>query len=183
MTFVKIILLSMALSVDSFAVSMSGAVSMGRINASKAIGTASILGIIQTAFFMTGCLAGGIVSVWISQWGRYIGFALLLYVAGTMIAETAGKKQEKARDFGSIWKIIVAAVATSIDAIAVGTSFGLTGIERGTVLLTSLMIFIATVAFALSGMYCGNAIGRRFGKSSGYFAGIILIIIGIGLLR
>jgi len=182
MSIISIILLAIALSVDSLAVSMSGAVSMGRLRAGKVAEVTLSLAFIQTAFLLGGYFAGEAVSTWISKWGSWIGFGLLMYVGGEMIIEAIRGSEEDQRDFGSPWKIIVAAVATSIDAVAVGASFGLTQLCSTDLWATALMTFIATILFAGAGMFCGSAIGRKFGRPAGLCAGIVLIVIGIQLL-
>lgn len=180
----EIILLAMALSVDSLAVSMSGSVTLGKLKFGNVGIVVLTLGTIQTIFFLCGFYAGEVVSNWIEKFGPYVGFCLLLYVAGGMIRESLSKDVSvEKRDFSSIWKIILAAIATSIDAVAVGASMGLSGTVSGKeVCSISVATFIATVLFATAGMFCGCKIGTKFGKPAGLVAGIVLLIIGIGLL-
>jgi len=181
MTFFEIILMAAALSIDSFAVSMSGAVSMGKLQFQKIAKVSICLAVVQTAFFLGGFFAGGVIGNWVETWGTYIGFGLLLFVGFDMIKE-AMKGDEGERDFSGSWKIIIAAVATSIDAIAVGASFGLAKFASADVFYTAVATFIATIAFAVAGMLSGSAVGRRFGKPAKVVAGIVLLAIGINIL-
>lgn len=181
MTFIEIILMAAALSIDSFAVSMSGAVSVGKLQFQKVAKVSICLAVVQTAFFLGGFFAGEVVGNWVETWGTYIGFGLLLYVGLDMIRE-AMKADEGERDFSGAWKIIVAAVATSIDAVAVGASFGLAGFASADVFYTAAATFIATIAFAVAGMFSGSVVGRRFGKPAKVAAGVVLIAIGVNIL-
>ena len=181
MTIGSAILVSIALSIDTFAVSMSGSVSMGRLRLAKVAGVALSLAFVQTVFLLGGYYAGDAVARLIEKWGRYLGFAMLLYVGVDMIVEAVRNKEES-QDFSGAWKILVAAVATSIDAVAVGASFGLSLVPAGELWLTAGVTFAATVIFAVSGMFCGSAVGRAFGRPAKIVAGIVLIAIGLEIL-
>jgi len=174
--------MAIALSIDSFAVSMSGAVSMGRLQLPKVAKASLTLAVVQTVFFLGGFFAGEAVGNWVEKWGSYIGFALLLFVGFDMTREAMNDKDEAPRDFSGSWKIIIAAVATSIDAVAVGASFGLAQVTPEDVYLTAFSTFIATVLFALAGMFSGSAVGRRFGRPAKIAAGIVLLAIGVNIL-
>lgn len=182
MTIIEIILLAVALSIDSLAVSFSGAVSMGRLDWKKVVEVSLVLAIVQTGFFIGGYYAGDAVSSLIQEFGKYLGFSILLYLGIKMIRESHDDRDEESKDFSSIGRILAAGVATSIDAVAVGASFGLTGIVSRDFYITSAATFIATVVFAVLGMCCGSFIGRKWNKASKLAAGIVLIVIGIRIL-
>lgn len=185
----KAIAIAIALSVDSMAVSLSGSVSLGKLDWKKISCVALILALVQTLLLCAGYFAGDGISVLVSKYGPWIGFALLLYVGGSMIYEAlketkcsceAGEAAAQ-KDFGSAWKIIVAAFATSIDAMATGGSFGLCGMRGAELGTIAAFTFLATVIFAVLGMLCGVRIGCRFGRPAKIVAGIVLIIIGLYL--
>lgn len=178
----KAFIIAVALSVDSMAVSLSGSVSMGRIVWSKICKVALILAIVQTVLLGGGYFAGERISSFVSEWGPWIGLVLLLYVGGSMLVEAIRGGEDEQKDFGSIWKILLAALATSIDAFASGGSFGLTLMPIGEFLTIALMTFLATVAFAVLGMVCGSALGRKLGRPAKVAAGIVLIAIGVGIV-
>jgi len=207
----KAIVIAIALSVDSMAVSLSGSVSLGKLDWKKISCVALILALVQTLLLCAGYFAGEGISVFVSKYGPWIGFAVLLYVGGSMIYEalkearccradgesaaeqgaegpgakgqaTEGPGAEEQKDFGSAWKIIVAAIATSIDAMATGASFGLCGMEGIELSVIATFTFLATIVFAVLGMLCGYKIGCRFGRPAKIVAGIVLILIGLELL-
>lgn len=182
MTIIEIILLAIALSIDSLAVSFSGAVSMGHLNWKKVAEVSLILAIVQTGFFAGGYYAGDAVSSLIQEFGKYVGFAILLVLGIKMIREAHDEKGEEKMDFSSLWSIFLAGIATSIDAVAVGASFGLTALPSRDFTITAVATFIATIAFAVLGMCCGSYIGQKWNKVSKLAAGIVLIAIGVRIL-
>lgn len=182
MSILEIILLAIALSIDSLAVSFSGAVSMGHLNWKKTAEVASVLAIVQTGFFAGGYYAGDAVSSLIQEFGKYLGFSILLVLGIKMIRESHDDKAEENQDFSSLWSIFLAGVATSIDAVAVGASFGLTALPLRDFTITAVATFIATVIFAVLGMYGGSFIGRKWNRASRLAAGIVLILIGIRIM-
>lgn len=182
MSIIEIILLAVALSIDSLAVSFSGAVTMGSLNWRKVAEVSLILAIVQTGFFMGGYYAGDAVSSIIQEFGKYLGFSILLCLGIKMIRESHDKTEEESLDFSSLWRIVIAGVATSIDAVAVGASFGLTAVCSRDFYITAIITFIATVLFSVLGMCCGTYIGRKWNKASKLVAGIVLIIIGVRIM-
>lgn len=182
MSILEIILLAIALSIDSLAVSFSGAVSMGRLDWKKTTEVSLVLAIVQTGFFAGGYYAGDAVSTLIQEFGKYLGFSILLVLGIKMIRESHDEKSEENIDFSSLWRIILAGVATSIDAVAVGASFGLTALPVRDFTITAAATFIATVIFAVLGMYGGSFIGRKWNKASKLAAGIVLIAIGVRIM-
>lgn len=182
MTILEIILLAIALSIDSLAVSFSGAVSMGRLDWKKTAEISLVLAIVQTGFFAGGYYAGDAVSSLIQEFGKYLGFSILLVMGIRMIRESHDEKAEENVDFSSFWRIILAGVATSIDAVAVGASFGLTALPVHDFTITAIATFIATVIFAVLGMCCGSIVGQKWNKASKLAAGIVLILIGIRIM-
>lgn len=117
----------------------------------------------------------------VTEWGRYLAFAILLYLGITMIRESH-KEEDDERDLSSFASIFSAGVATSIDAVAAGASYGLSGISKPDICLLSAVTLIATALFSTLGMVCGTAIGRKFGQKSKLAAGIVLVIIGIRII-
>lgn len=182
MTIIEIIFLAVALCIDSLAVSFSGAVSMGRLDWKKTAEVSLILAVVQTGFFAGGYYAGDAVSSLIQEFGKYLGFSILLVLGIKMIRESHDAQEAESLDFSSLWRILAAGVATSIDAVAVGASFGLTGIASRDFYITAVATFIATVIFAVLGMCCGSFIGRKWNKASKLAAGIVLILIGVRII-
>ena len=181
MTIIETILIAAALSVDSFAVSMSGSISLGTLDWKKVCKVACGLALIQTTFLCGGLFFGTTIGAIVSEWGKYLAFAILLYLGITMIRESH-RDEEDERDLSSLGRIFSAGVATSIDAVAAGASFGLSGISGPDICILSAATLTATALFSTGGMLCGAAIGRKFGQKSKFAAGIVLILIGIRIV-
>ena len=98
-----------------------------------------------------------------------------------MVKEGLSKECET-RDLNGFRNIIVAAIATSIDALAVGISLSMSGDSLGDVLFKALAVFLVTVLSVILGMFFGHRLGHRFGKMAEIIGGIVLIIIGLNVL-
>lgn len=85
MNFIEIILIALSLSVDSFAVSVGGGISMGKARPGKALGIASVFGMMQAGLLAAGCLFGVWIESYIGCFSGYLGFFLLLLIGGSMV--------------------------------------------------------------------------------------------------
>lgn len=123
---------------------------------------------------------------------KIIGFLLLLYVGGSMILEGI-KNDEEPRDLNGIRNIIIGAIATSIDALAVGVSMSLGqagqdplavdhAIMVNTMIADHVAVFVVTMLSVFAGMFGGYRVGRRYGRPAEIIGGTVLIGIGIGVL-
>ena len=141
---------------------------------------------------LIGWLFGDFFVGFVSKAARWIGFLLLLYVGGSMILEGI-KGKEEVRDLNGFKNVILGAVATSIDALAVGISmsFGQAGTDAlatdhalmvNTMIADHVAVFIVTMLSVFAGMFGGYRVGRRFGRPAEIFGGLVLICIGLGIL-
>lgn len=179
MTFVEILLLSVSLCVDTLVVSMSGSLTMGKAEPWKIARVALTFGFMQAALLFVGWILGHSVLSYIYRFSRFIGFALLLYIGVMMLTNVFGKNKGSVPVFDTL---LIAAVATSIDASAVGVSLAMAEISFKEIYLSVASVFVVTVIAALCGMLGGSYIGRKFGKSAYAAGGIVLILIGIHIL-
>jgi putative Mn2+ efflux pump MntP len=135
-------------------------------------------GLFQALFFLVGYFAGtGIVEV-ISAWDHFVALGLLLFVGLRMIWEgIPGRDEEAPRaDPSRGWRLVMLSVATSIDALAVGLTFGVLAREA---LVPALVIGVTSCVMTLAGIL----LGRRLKASLGGYAEILggLTLIGIGV--
>ncbi len=185
MTIIETILLGLSLSADTLSVSVAGSVSLGKISPSKVAGVAFAFGFMQAALMFVGWLLGASVASFIEKATAIIGFLLLLYIGGTMIIESLRKKcdcESHEVDLSGIKSLLLAAVATSIDATAVGVSMAMAAMTLRDILISVAIVFIITAAVATCGVIGGCALGRKIGKSASIIGGIVLIVIGISFL-
>ena len=178
MTFVEIILLSVSLSADSFVVSMGGSVTLGRVDFGKTIRAASVFGIVQAACLFTGWISGYSVVAYISRFAHYIARAVLGYLGISMIAAGVRDSSESVNLCG-FRNLVLAAVATSIDAVAVGVSLAMGDMGWRDAGMVTVLTFAVTVIFSSLGITLGAASGRVFGNAARIVGGIVLIFIGI----
>lgn len=185
MTHLEIWLLAFALAMDCFAVSVASGIIFKRIIWKPMIAMAILFGLFQGLNPLLGWWATNHFSGLIEEIDHWVAFAILTFLGVRMVIESF-KEEEQRRFNPRNYKVIFTlAIATSIDALAVGVSFSCMGYESIIPLMYPIVI-IGFVSSALS--IAGLAIGLRFGKGiakrlkAELCGGIILIIIGIKVL-
>lgn len=172
------LLVAASLGMDTFAVGVgSGTVFQTPVKR-KVFRLSFHFGLFQSLLFVAGYFAGkGIVEV-ISAWDHYVALALLLFVGLRMIrGGFAGQDKEALpADPSRGWRLVVLSVATSIDALAVGLTFGVLAME---VLLPALVIGVVSSGMTLVGIFLGRRLQGRFGSYAEIVGGLILIGIGV----
>ena len=175
MGIIELILLSIGLGMDAFAVSVCKGISMKKMNWKKAC----IIGLYFGGFQAIGYFFGSSFESIITNIDHWIAFILLAIIGAKMIQEAFQKEEEEYNEDISVKTMIVLSIATSIDALAVGITFAFLKVN-----LLLAITLIGTITFILS--VIGTKIGNRFGdkyKSKAELAGgIILIIIGLKIL-
>lgn len=178
--FLTFLLLAIGLSFDSFAVSVSCGIMRNEIRFKQAVVIAFFLALFQAAFPVLGWLVGISLSHLISGIDHWIAFFLLLFIGLRMIMEGI-RKMETIKDLNPLkFKVMIGlAIATSIDALAVGISFGFLEIHF---IYPVLIIGIVTFLAAMLGMLFGKHISGEKSHRSIIIGGIILILIGLKIL-
>jgi len=175
--FASILLIAIGLSADCFAVSLSGSISLKSLSVIQVLRTAFAFGIFQALMPVIGWALGQTVVDIIADFDHWIAFGLLAIIGGKMIWESFHNKEDtKKADFTRGLLLLTLAVATSIDALAVGLSFAFLEVNIAVAVgIIGLISFLVTIfAFGL---------GKKLGKFAGTWAETIggLILIGIGL--
>lgn len=170
-----------SLCADCFAVTSCSSVTLGSVSWRKVLPVALAFGIIQTLLMLLGWLFGDIFIGAVEKVANMIGFFLLLYVGGSMIAEAVRGKAET-RNLNGLKNVIVGGVATSIDAFAVGISMSMEHSSSRKVTLALVSVFIVTMLSVVAGIFGGARLGRRFGKPAEITGGTVLILIGLNIL-
>ena len=189
MTFWEILITGIALSMDAFAVSLCKGLSMRSFNTKHALIIGGFFGGFQALMPLIGWLLGTSFVKYIEAYDHWIAFFLLAAIGGKMIRDAVRemkepeKKQEPFRL--KISELIFLAIATSIDALAVGFTFAL--LDNGTPGSLSIWASIAiigatTFIISIFGVKIGNRFGNRFEAKAQIAGGIILIAIGIKIL-
>lgn len=177
--FITFILLGIGLSFDSFAVSISCGLMKREIRFSQAVVFAGSLAFFQAVFPIIGWLIGGAIQNIIASVDHWIAFGLLSLIGGKMIYE--GTQKEEVKDFNPFkFSVLIGlSIATSIDALVVGLSFGFLEMP---ILFPVLIIGVVTFIAAMLGMLFGKNIPAKRSQQSLIVGGIILILIGIKVL-
>lgn len=179
--FGSILFIAIALSLDCFAVALGASTSAKVVSRFQIVRVALAFGIFQAVMPVLGWLAGKTLVDLISDYDHWVAFGLLVLIGGRMIWESFHSKanEGKERDFSKGLVLLTLAVATSIDALAVGVSFAFLSVNIAVAAFT-----IGIVCFVITGV--GFLVGRKAGQVLGERAetigGIILIGIGIRIL-
>jgi len=179
--FLSLVLIAIGLSADCFAVALSASVTAKNPSRLQVLRMAAMFGLFQALMPVLGWLAGQTMVKFIAAYDHFVAFALLAIVGGRMIWESFHhkKQHEKPADVTRGWMLLTLAVATSIDALAVGLSLAFIAVNIAVAAITiGVVAFIATIIGFLLGKKAGDLIGR-WAETIG---GIILIGIGLRIL-
>ena len=179
MSLFEIVLVGIGLAMDAFAVSICKGLSMKKMNWKSAIIIALYFGIFQAIMPIIGYFLGTTFSSFVENIDHWIAFILLAFIGGNMIKESTDDEVEKRNDKVDVKTMLLLAVATSIDALAVGITFAFLKTNIGLA-----VIIIGSITFLLSiiGVKIGNKFGDKFQNKAELTGGIILIIIGLKIL-
>lgn len=176
------LLIACSLCADCFAVCIASSVCLKNCCHKQALSIAICFGLIQAGLLFAGWCGASIFAGFVQKWSKWIAFALLAYVGGNMLL--AGIKGEsEGKDLSNLGNVIIGGIATSIDALAVGVSRALSGVELQSALSLTAAVGIVTVIFAFCGIEFGHRIGKASGQKAGRWAqisgGCVLLCIGI----
>lgn len=178
----ELILIAVGISMDAFAVAVCKGLSMTKLNYRQGFIIALFFGVFQALMPFAGWLLGMRFNQYISAYDHWVAFVLLALIGGKMIMEACGKADEESESFDklNIWELFFLAIATSIDALAVGITFALLPDTN----IWASVAFIGSITFALSfaGVIIGNRFGSKYKNRAELFGGIILVAIGFKIL-
>ena len=174
----EIFFISIGLGMDAFAVSVCKGLSMLKMKWKKALIVAIYFGIFQALMPVIGFIFAKNFSNEIININYWIAFILLLIIGINMIIESL-KKEEKGDDDISFKTMIVLAVATSIDALAVGVTFAFLNVN---IMLAISLIGIITFIISMIGVKIGNVFGDKYETKAELAGGFILIFLGAKIL-
>ena len=180
MGIIEIIFIGVGLSMDAFAVSICKGLSTQRLKPSHYLIIGAWFGGFQALMPAIGYLLGATFEKYITAFDHWIAIILLTLIGGNMIKESFSKEEENT-DASFVFKtMLLMAIATSIDALAVGVTFGL----LADVNIIAAIAIIGVTTFVLSGigLKVGNVFGLRYKSKAELAGGIILILIGIKIL-
>lgn len=179
MSFLYLFILALGLSMDAFAVSVCKGLAIKEINLKKALIVGLYFGIFQAGMPLVGYLLGTSFQDKIQSIDHWISFALLALIGINMIREALKKDDEEADASLDFKSMLILAVATSIDALAVGVTFAFLKVNIWYAVAT---IGITTCILSMIGVKIGNVFGVKFKARAEFAGGVILLFLGIKIL-
>ena len=184
MGFIEFFLTGIGLSMDAFAVAICKGLGMRKVNYKQMLLIALFFGGFQALMPLLGWLLGRQFEQYITSVDHWIAFTLLVLIGANMLREA--RKGDDTTDAETVYdaplplgQLLLMAIATSIDALAVGISFAFLGVNIWLAIAT-----IGTTTFLISaaGVFIGNRFGNRYEKRATIAGGIILILLGVKIL-
>ncbi len=183
MSTIEIWLLAVGLAMDCFTVSITSGIILKRICWRTFLTIAFFFGLFQGLMPLIGWFAASRFSHLIEEYDHWVAFGMLALLGGRMIKESFNKEEESHFNPTQLKVILALAVATSIDALAVGISFAFMGIETFADILSPIYIIgLVSFVFSVAGCFIGACCGKRFDVRMELWGGIILILIGVRIL-
>lgn len=184
----SLLLLAVGLSMDAFAVAVCKGLAMQKLRLKHMLIVGAWFGGFQALMPMLGYLLGSRFVKFITSVAPWIAFGLLLVIGANMIREAFSKEESEATDALGFKTMLLMAVATSIDALAVGITFACVPVKifrAGAIVNTAAaVLIIGAVTFIISaaGVKAGNIFGTRYKNKAEFAGGVILILLGIKIL-
>lgn len=180
MSILELFITAVALSMDAFAVAICKGLSVEKVRLKHALITGAWFGGFQMLMPVTGFFCASLFADYITEFDHWVAFALLLAIGISMIAEAFKKEQPETKEnpFGFI-TMLVMAVATSIDALAVGVTFAFL---YANIWAATALIGVITFVFSAIGVKVGNVFGAGKKSAAEIAGGVILILLGVKIL-
>ena len=178
------LLLGVGLSMDAFAVAICKGLAMRKVDVKQTFIIALFFGGFQALMPLLGYYLGSVFALYVNTFGHIISFVLLLYIGGKMIFEAIKERREgtEVEDEDpplDLKELTIMAVATSIDALAVGVTFSF---MRVNVALGVSIIGLTTFVLSVAAVFIGNIFGTRFKTGAQIAGGVILMLLGLKML-
>lgn len=177
---VQILLTAIALSMDAFAVAVCKGLAMDKISFKKCCIVGTWFGAFQGLMPLAGYFLVSFFKDAIEKYDHWIAFVLLVLIGANMIKEALSKDDEKTNASLSFKIMLLLAIATSIDALAVGVSFIAT--PQINIFVACTVIALITFILSCIGVKIGNIFGTKYKSKAELAGGIILILIGFKIL-
>jgi len=178
----SILFIGLAMSTDAFAAAIGKGAAMARPRWPQALRAGLVFGVVEAITPVIGWLLGTAASRYIEAWDHWIAFALLAALGLHMIwqaLQPVDDSKGETDDHGSLVKLAIAGLATSIDAMAVGVGLAFADVH---IAVVALVIGLCTFTMVTLGIMLGRALGVIIGKRAEIAGGLILIAVGSALL-
>ena len=181
--FIELLLMGVGLAMDAFAVSICKGLGMKKVNKKQAVVIGVFFGGFQTLMPLIGWILGKQFERYITSVDHWIAFILLGFIGEKMIVESLKKEEEEEIEKSDkpldLKEMFILAIATSIDALAIGITFAF----LGTPIIEAIAIIgIVTFLISIGGVYVGNFFGSKYKNKAEFAGGLILVLLGIKIL-
>lgn len=181
MGLLELFMIAVSLSMDAFAVSLCKGLGMKKLNYRHSMIIAAFFGSFQAAMPLLGWLLGYKFERYTTSIDHWVAFCLLAFIGGKMLTGSSDKNDESVKyvEIFDIKDVFTLAVATSIDALAVGITFAFLKV----LILPSIMLIgVTTFVLSICGVVAGNRFGLKYKSKAEFVGGLVLIIIGAKIL-
>lgn len=179
MSFLELLLTAVALSMDAFAVSVGKGLSSPNASWREGLICGAYFGGFQALMPLAGYLLVSTFSGYIQRFDHWIAFFLLALIGANMIREAFSKDEESMSSSFSVKTMLLLAVATSIDALATGVTFQLTGTN---IWMAISLVGCTTFLFSFLGVKVGSTFGAKYQSKAELIGGVILVLMGVKIL-
>ena len=179
MEIISIFLIAIALAMDSFSVCLTKGFTQKNLKTSQMFCYGLVFGLFHLILPVVGYFAGEVITEFVVSIAPWIAFILLAVIGSHMIKESLENGEEEFVDEFSFKELLLLAIATSIDAFAIGITFALLDTN---IMLPAIITCLTVFVFSVLGIFLGRKIGDYFGDKFLVLGGVILILIGIKIL-
>ena len=179
MELISVFLIAMALAMDSFSVCLTKGFTQKNLKKTQIIYYGLIFGLFHVFVPVIGFFAGVTITKFVTTIAPWIAFLLLFIIGVNMIRESLENEDDEISDEFSFREVLLLAVATSIDAFAIGVTFALLNTN---ILIPAVITGLVVFALSILGILIGRKLGDYFGDKFLILGGVILILIGIKIL-
>ena len=179
MSFFELLLIAVSMSMDAFAVSICKGLSVRRVTPRQCLAVGGWFGGFQGVMPVIGFVLTSLFASLICSVSHWIAFGLLLFIGGNMIREALSGEEEEVDDSFAFMTMLTLAVATSIDALAMGVTLNLSGAN---IWVAAPLIAVTTGVLSPVGLKVGNVFGAKYKSKAELAGGIVLIGMGAKIL-
>ena len=179
MSFIELLLIAVSMSMDAFAVSICKGLSVRRVTPKQCLAVGGWFGGFQGVMPALGFVLTSLFASLITSVSHWIAFALLIFIGGNMIRESFDKDEEEVDDSFAFMTMLTLAVATSIDALAMGVTLNLSGAN---IWVAAPLIALTTAILSPIGLKVGNLFGMKYKSKAELAGGVVLVLLGVKIL-
>ena len=179
MNFFELLLIAVSMSMDAFAVSICKGLSVRRVTPKQCLAVGGWFGGFQGVMPVLGFVLTNLFASLITSVSHWIAFGLLLFIGGNMIHEAFEKDDDEVDDSFAFMTMLTLAVATSIDALAMGVTLNL---ANANIWVAAPLIAVTTAILSPIGLKVGNLFGAKYKNKAELAGGVVLVGLGVKIL-